>query len=347
MCLIKKSKKRKPRYLGIAGSPFQLLCILERSWRDDENDIQLIIIDNGIERNLDQVKEILTAFMIKRSRFFKKHVLPTGGLSVVRILNSVLLPLRLKLWSWSVSLSNFEKILIGHSMPHLAYLVPKKFLGDLIRVDDGTGTLELYDRVEREDLKIAKNMLARLIYINLLRFPKISSFQFELFTIFPTVKPEKFVTTVIENDFSVLKQKHSVRASATNEIWILGTPYEFYAFYDVSVPQELLKKTIRRIRELDCIPVYIPHRMESNSKVEADLNIQVRSLPPLEWHLLNSSRHPRALLSFLSTALVSAKHINPAIDCMMINVEKYIDSEQIRSVSRILRDEYHIHEFEL
>lgn len=347
MFLIKKRQISKPRYLGIVGSPFQLLCILERSWRDDENDIQLIIIDNGNERNLDQVKEILAAFTIKRSRFFRKYALGTGSLFIIKILNFIILPLRLKVWSWSVSLANFEKILIGHSMPHLAYLVPKKFLGDLIRVDDGTGTLELYDRVEREDLKIAKNMLARLIYINLLRFPKISSFQFELFTIFPTVKAKKFVTTVTDNDFSILKQKHAVKASVTNEIWILGTPYEFYAFYDASVPQDLLQKTIRRIRELDCIPVYIPHRMESNFKVEANLNIQVRSLPLLEWHLLNSSRHPRALLSFFSTALVSAKIINPAIDCMIINVEKYIDSKEIRSVSRILRDEYHIHEFEL
>ena len=87
MFAFKKKQTIKPKYLAIAGSPFQLLCMLERSWRDGEHELHIIIADNGNEKNLAQIRELLVGFDFARLTFFRKESIPTGNFLILRIFN--------------------------------------------------------------------------------------------------------------------------------------------------------------------------------------------------------------------------------------------------------------------
>lgn len=297
--------------LFIVESPFQLISAIEADkYFKDENNL-FIIKYNKKQSNVIQLKKIKKLFNLD-------NVIEINPL-FSNFDSNIQLFLLLKKFAKEKVV--FNKIFIGeyrsfHMRKFFDYF-PK---AESYCLDDGNITYQIFQLIkEKKDEYYFSNgfkgLLKKIIYklesivfgLNGLKIKR----EIKLFTCFDISAEEKHII----HDFSNIKKEYKMLDSK-NVVYFYGAYLEVIGI-SKEKQIEFLEQAVGVFKKLDLEIIYLPHRLESEDKlnlIKNKLNLKIiKNEFPAEIQLLVDGFIPKYIASFASSVLVSLPKIFPEI----------------------------------
>ncbi len=225
---------------------------------------------------------------------------------------------------WLISLRYIKNIL--KSIGTIGYLFIGDYRLDLMRhfvnsckfetlyaLDDGNATINIFktrkrgiDILEKGHSNSYKFFLKRLAGMNLKPITKMNYFTLYDLKSYGGGK-------IVKNNYNYLKL-HASNITESNAVYFLGTELD-YSYESPIMKNELYIEYLKRIIEYfrDQELIYFSHRAEPPAKlrfIADELNLTVKRLDiPIECYLTNTSKVPKCISGFYSTAFDNIRNI--------------------------------------
>lgn len=218
---------------------------------------------------------------------------------------------------------------------------------EVLLMDDGTATLsELDNYFSRGNYApsslaniysetVFRRKLREILYgfnIDQLKKP------FGLFTAFNLSKEKTKKIDVIHHNFAELRKARQNQAVSETEIFYFGSPLSEKGFLALSVEVALLSQIQRLCQKRGQSFIYIPHRFDSERKINdiKEIGITVKPLGiPAELYFVKSSKIPSQIATSISTALFTVSLITPEIEAEVFSFEPYFSGTMRETAQRI------------
>jgi alpha-2,8-polysialyltransferase (POLYST) len=307
--------------LFIVGSPFQLLSAISAKNYFQSTHNTLIIRYSSSSQNNGQLKRLLGLVHWDKIIEIKKSSFNTFRfLWLIR--------------SYSRQGICYKNLFIGD------YRVPENLLAitninnhQKYLLDDGGVTITVqtvfFNNLDKfkEDYLSKFSFLRKLLYtiygLEMYRVKIINLFT--CFNLTP-LNDQK----IISNDFSDLRNKLNLKSCTSNNkvVYFLGTSMVENGFISLDYYHKMMNKISSYYKNLDKKVLYIPHRIESESKLGSLLNENLELLRfenPVELEFIYRKINPLNVASFFSTALYTLKIIYTTV-----NIDAFlIDNNEI------------------
>ncbi|MFW2552961.1 hypothetical protein [Aliarcobacter butzleri] len=309
--------------LFIVESPFQLLSAIEAGKYFNNEKSLFVIKYNKKESNVIQLKKIKDLFNLK-------NVVEISPL-FSNFDSNIQLFLLLKKFAKEKVV--FNKIFIGEYRSfHMRKFFDYFSKAESYCLDDGNITYQIFQLIkEKKDeyyfsngfkglsKKIIYEMQSIVFGLNNLEIKR----DIKLFTCFDIPRENKHII----HGFSNIKKEYEITES-NNVVYFYGAYLEI-----IGIPKEkqiiFLEEVIDFFKKMNLEIVYLPHRLESEGKlnlIKNKLNLKIiKNEFPAEIQLLVDGFIPKYIASFASSVLVSLPKIFPEIK----NVYSFFPSSSI------------------
>lgn len=297
--------------LFIVESPFQLISAIEAS-KYFNNETSLFVIKyNKKETNVKQLKKIKKLFKLN-------NTIEINPLFSNFDSNIQLFLLLKKFAKKNIALN---KIFIGEYRSfHMRKFFDYFPESESFCLDDGNITYQIYNFIQQDKdeyyfnngikglfKKIVYKMQSILFRLNSLKIKR----DIKLFTCFDIPKTDRHIT----HNFSNMKKEYKI-LNSKNIVYFYGAYLEIV---EISKEKqiEFISQVIDFFEKMNLEIVYLPHRLESEEKINLiknKLNLQiVRNEFPAEIQLLIDGFVPEYVASFGSSILITLPKIFPEI----------------------------------
>ena len=297
--------------LFIVESPFQLISAIEASKYFNNEKSLFVIKYNKKQSNIIQLKKIKKLFNLD-------NVIEINPL-LSNFDSNIQLFLLLKKFAKEKKV--FNKIFIGEYRSfHMRKFFDYFSKAESYCLDDGNITYQIFQLIkEKKDEYYFSNgfkgLIKKIVYkIQLILFG-LNNLEIKrdikLFTCFDIPKEDKHII----HNFSNIKKEYEVTESK-NIVYFYGAYLEIV---EISKEKqvEFLKQVIDFFKKLDLEIVYLPHRLESEDKlnlIKNKLNLKIiKNEFPAEIQLLVDGFIPKYIASLGSSILVTLPKIFPEI----------------------------------
>lgn len=297
--------------LFIVESPFQLISAIEASKYFNNEKSLFVIKYNKKQSNISQLEKIKNLFNL--DNVIEINPLLSNFDSNIQLL--------LLLKKFDKEKKNFNRIFIGEYRSfHMRKFFDYFSKAESYCLDDGNITYQIFQLIkEKKDeyyfsngfkgllKKTIYKLQSRLFGLNKLEIKR----EIKLFTCFDISKENKHIV----HNFSNIKKEYKV-SNSENIVYFYGAYLEIVG---ISKEKQIifLEEAIEFFKKMNLDMVYLPHRLESEEKlnlIKNKLNLEiVKNEFPAEIQLLVNGFVPEYIASFGSSILVTLPKIFPEI----------------------------------
>ncbi|PHS64011.1 MAG: hypothetical protein COB00_11755 [Alcanivorax sp.] len=146
---------------------------------------------------------------------------------------------------------------------------------------------------------------------------------------------------VTRHGYEYLKASYANKAQGeVNEIWFFGSKYSEAGILSESDELALFNEVITKLSDLNFTVKYIPHRDESEQKLErfrVKTNVEILRLEvPAEIQLIQGEVRPKAIAGYYTTVLLSCAALQPTIEIYSFKIpSNLINGNYLPSIQNV------------
>jgi hypothetical protein len=330
----------KTTNLFLIASPFQLLNAIEAKSHFSESAATLVMLHSADTQNNDQMMQILDLAP------WNEVIIVKSRNPIVTYLKAMSLLSRLRR-----SRVRFEKIFIGEFKSHTFHTFCQNLdAQQFFNLDDGVSTIELQRQVfvkpayRLEKDKGLKHLLKYLIKsLFSLNGNEEKNLKFDLYTCFDLI--EHAGQTIVVNEYRYLSQKIAKLNKLKTKVYFYGSCISEKNIMGLESEITMLGKVKTHFSDRERELLYIPHRLDSPSKLSAirELGIRIKLLGhAAEIEPLLSGELPGEISSFFSTALYTLSKIHQYESVVSFRIPVHLLVNRREAISK-LYEEYARH----
>lgn len=314
--------------LHLISSPFQLLCSIESIYHFKIEDNELVVINNGSNKNYESIEGLLKLY----NGIYNNVVTHKEN-------DNSIIGWTKKFYYFNKLYNNihFDKIFIGDYRDGLSAHISNIINSNSLYIlDDGLATVT--NKNNNINFYLSIKYIFKLL-VSKFRYSKNITKDYKNFTIF-----SNFIKDSIGHNFNHIKNEKICKINK-DEIYIIGSPVVEDGIIEKDEYLKLITRIVNKFIEKKI--VYVEHRREEREKL-VDLDnykyLDIKNFGiPIEVYFLENGIKPINIASLYSTALITLSLIFDDLECFYIElpfdkIKK--NKKEIKIVYKILDTKY-------